>query len=179
MPMLSVHNSHNLPSGSASYTLGLSTGSSSYQAALGGILDPTSNVSSVLGSGLTGPATTGHHSSALYGLGLTGTCTYPTAYDLGGVGSTSSYSNPYSNLLTATKLKPIDDIDIAIGRYTRSSPCSPIPPNTWGLDEFSEGLLHTGRPGLALGSLDIDSKLIYLFPIHKTYKQNKYDGHWT
>lgn len=160
MPMLSVHNSHNLPSGSASYTLGLSTGSSSYQAALGGILDPTSNVGSILGSGLTGPATTGHHSSALYGLGLAGTSTYPTAYDLGGVGPTSSYSNPYSNLLTATKLKPIDDIDIAIGRFTRSSPCSPIPPNAWGLDEFSEGLLHTGRTGLALGSLDIDSKYI-------------------
>ncbi|KAL5273957.1 BZRAP1 family protein [Megaselia abdita] len=159
MPMLSVHNSHNLPSGSASYTLGLSTGSSSYQAALGGILDPTSNVSSVLGSGLTGPASSGHHSSALYGLGLAGTSTYPTAYDLGGVGSTLSYSNPYSNLLTATKLKPIDDIDIAIGRFTRSSPCSPIPPNTWGLDEFSEGLLHTGRPGLALGSLDIDTRV--------------------
>lgn len=163
MPMLSVHNSHNLPSGSASYTLGLSTGSSSYQAPAGSMLEPTSNVSSVLIPGQTSSAALGHHSSTLYGLGLLGPSTYPTPYDLGTVGSTSAYSNPYSNLLTSTKLKPIDDIDIAFGRFTRSSPCSPIPPNTWGLDEFSEGLLNTGRHGLALGSLDIDSKLIVFF----------------
>lgn len=164
MPMLSIHNT-NLPSGSASYTLGLNSGSSSYQPPLGGIVDLTSLVSSTLGSGLTGPVgtagTTGQlPSSVLYGPGLSGPSTYPTTYDLGGatLSSTSSYSNPYSNILTASKLKPIDDIDIGLGRFTRSSPCSPIIPNSWALDEFSEGLLHSGRTGLPLGSLDIDSE---------------------
>lgn len=165
MPVLSLHNTYPLPSGSASYTLGLSgaPGASSYTyGATGG----SAAVSSVLGAaGLTGATSTSLiGTSGLAGLGGTS-----LSSGLGGY-NTSSYSTYTNPLLTSgamnVKLKSLDEIDLGLGRYGNraGTPCSPIPPASWGLDSYSglDGVnptfMHTQRPLSRLGGLDIDSK---------------------
>ncbi|CAD6996230.1 unnamed protein product [Ceratitis capitata] len=177
MPILSL-NAHNIPTGTSSYSaLGLSgagtggvppLGSSLTHPTLGNMLD----TSTLLGTtGLTGlSGVTG--ASSLYGLGasagisgLSGlTAGLPNSYPPPFIDVGSSASYPYSTaaLRTATKMKMLDEIDIPLTRYgNRSSPCSPIPPSTWGLDEFTDSLsasmLHN-RGNLALGALDLETR---------------------
>lgn len=177
MPILSL-NAHNIPTGTSSYSaLGLSgagtvgvpsLGSSLTHPALGNMLDTSTLLGTTGLSGLSGVGA----ASSLYGLGagtgiggLSGLTSglsnsyVPPYID---VGSSASY--PYSSaaLRTATKMKMLDEIDIPLTRYgNRSSPCSPIPPSTWGLDEFTDSLsasmLHN-RGNLALGALDLESE---------------------
>ncbi|XP_050317259.1 RIMS-binding protein 2 isoform X10 [Bactrocera neohumeralis] len=177
MPILSL-NAHNIPTGTSSYSaLGLSgagtvgvpsLGSSLTHPALGNMLDTSTLLGTTGLSGLSGVG----GASSLYGLGagpgiggLSGiTSGLPNSYvpPFIDVGSSTSY--PYSSaaLRTATKMKMLDEIDIPLTRYgNRSSPCSPIPPSTWGLDEFTDGLsasmLHN-RGNLALGALDLETR---------------------
>lgn len=162
MPVLSLHNTYSLPSGSASYTLGLSgaPGASSYTYPAVGQSTTTLGLNSVLG-GVTGLSSVGlghsmgGHSSLLStGLGTTGlnlTSTNPLSGGVTGLGgtsvltslglgyNTSSYSTYTNPLITsgAMKLKTLDDFDIGISRYNRvGTPCSPIPPAGWGLDSY-------------------------------------------
>lgn len=162
MPVLSLHNTYSLPSGSASYTLGLSgaPGASSYTYPAVGQSTTTLGLNSVLGgaAGLSsvglGPSIGGHSSLLSTGLGTTGlnlTSTNPLSGGVTGLGgtsvltslglgyNTSSYSTYTNPLITsgAMKLKTLDDFDIGISRYNRvGTPCSPIPPAGWGLDSY-------------------------------------------
>lgn len=169
MPVLSLHNTYSLPTGSASYTLGLSgapnISSYSYQTSVGpsvldrtllaGIGGPSSGVSNLMGgtSGLTGLSSTGVN---------------PLAANLG-FNTNSAYSNYTNQLLTGggmnIKLKPYDDLDlIAGGRYGNRAmtPSSPIPPANWGLDSYSgldgvnPAFMHTQRPLSRIGGIDLD-----------------------
>lgn len=170
MPVLSLHSTYSLPAGSASYTLGLSgaPGASSYTYPTVG----TGALSSLGTSGLTG---TSHLSGAgavgtsagvnsligpMSGINLTSTNPLGSL----GLNTTSSYSTYTNPLLTGTtKYKAIDDIDIGIGRYTNRSgtPCSPIPPATWGLDSYSgldgvnPAFMHSQRP---LSRMELECK---------------------
>lgn len=180
MPILSL-NAHNIPTGTSSYSaLGLSgvgtvgvppLGSSLAHSALGNMLDTSTLLGTTGLSGLSGLSGVGGASS-LYGLsagagigglsGLTSGLSNSYAPPFIDVGSSASY--PYSSaaLRTATKMKMLDEIDIPLTRYgNRSSPCSPIPPSTWGLDEFTDSLsasmLHN-RGNLTLGALDLESE---------------------
>lgn len=155
MPVLSLHNTYSLPSGSASYTLGLSgapVGSShTYPAS-----------SSVLGA-----------TSGLANLSLTSTLPGNMGYNSS---SYSTYTNP---LLTSgamsMKLKPLDEIDLGLGRYSTGAnrggtPLSPLPSNSWALDSYGnmggmDGVnptfMHTSggqRPLSRLGGLDLDGE---------------------
>lgn len=157
MPVLSLHNTYALPSGSASYTLGLSgapVGSShTYQAS-----------SSVLGA-------SGALSGATAGLGNLSL----TSNQLASMGYASASYSTYTNPLLASgalsmKLKPLDEIDLGLGRYSTQAnrsgtPLSPIPSNSWGLDSYNSGLeavnptfMHTQRPLSRLGGLDLDGE---------------------
>uniref|UniRef100_A0A6B2ED43 Putative peripheral benzodiazepine receptor prax-1 n=1 Tax=Phlebotomus kandelakii TaxID=1109342 RepID=A0A6B2ED43_9DIPT len=161
MPVLSLHNTYSLPSGSASYTLGLSgaPGGSSYTYGT-----TVGSAAGVLGAaGLAGAG-----SSSLIGTsGLAGLGGTSLPSGLGGY-NTSSYSTYTNPLLTsgAMKLKSLDEIDLGIGRYGNraGTPCSPIPPASWGLDSYSglDGVnptfMHTQRPLSRLGGLDLDSR---------------------
>lgn len=183
MPVLSLHNTYTLPSGSASYTLGLSgaapgssytypsVGQSSASALCGlsGVLGGTTGLSSV-GLGITG------HSALLSsGLGTTG-LNLPSSNllcDLGGssrlttlglgYNTSSTYTNP---LITsgAMKLKTLDDFDIGINRYNRGgTPCSPIPTGgSWVLDSYSSrldgvnpGFMHSHSQSRPLSRLGV------------------------
>lgn len=169
MPVLSLHNTYSLPSGSASYTLGLSgaPGASSYstypsvgQSGLG--------LSSVLGTGLSSGL--GGHSSMLGTTGLNLiSSTNPLSSGISGLGALTSlglgYSSSYSTytnpLLTsgAIKLRTLDDFDIGISRFNRvGTPCSPIP-DRWGLDigidGINPGFMHSqSRPISRIGRFD-------------------------
>jgi RIMS-binding protein 2 len=181
MPVLSLHNTYTLPSGSASYTLGLSGApvASSYTYPTVGQSAGTVGLSSMLGgttglsSGGLGTVGTGHSSLLSTGLGTTGlnlTSTNLLTSDLGGTSrlglgyNTSSYSTYTNPLITsgAMKLKTLDDFDIGINRYNRvGTPCSPIPTAGWGLDSYSRidgvnpGFMHSqSRPLSRLGALD-------------------------
>lgn len=181
MPVLSLHNTYTLPSGSASYTLGLSgapvassytyPGQSAAASGLGGlsgVLGGTTGLSSV------GLGTTGHSALLSTGLGTTGLNLTSTNLlsELGGTSrltslglgynTSSTYTNP---LITsgAMKLKTLDDFDIGINRYNRGgTPCSPIPTGgSWGYDSYSRldgvnpGFMHSqSRPLSRLGALD-------------------------
>lgn len=190
MPILSL-NSHNMPTGATSYSaLGLSgasagvgsgmppgMGSSLTHHTLGNVMD----TSSILGTGLTGGSGVAGLSgltgaASLYGLGSgmpgggMSSSVLPNAYapPYIDVGSGSSYPFTSAALRNASKMKMLDEIDIPLTRYgNRSSPCSPIPPSTWGLDEFTDSMsasmMHTQR-GLALGALDLESKFWSLKP---------------
>lgn len=192
MPVLSLHNTYSLPSGSASYTLGLSGApGASYTYPAVGQSSTALGLSSVLGtSGLSGiglgPSVGGHSSLLSRGLGVTGLNLDST--NLGGASAltslglgynTSSYSTYTNPLITsgAMKLKTLDDFDIGISRFNRvglSSPCSPIPPSGWGLDSYgidgvNPGFMHSqSRPLSRLGGLDgLDGELSqfnYFFP---------------
>lgn len=174
MPVLSLHNTYSLPSGSASYTLGLSgaPGASSYTYPAVGQSSTALGLSSMLG-GDTGLSSVGlgrslgGHSSLLSGLGTAGLNL--ASSNLGGTSvltslglgyNTSSYSTYTNPLITsgAMKLKTLDDFDIGISRYNRvGTPCSPTP---WGLDSYgidgvNPGFMHSqSRPISRLGCLD-------------------------
>lgn len=156
MPVLSLHNTYSLPSGSASYTLGLSgapVGASSHT------YQPSS---SVLGGAASGLANLSLNSTLPANLGYT---------------SSSYYTNPLlSSGAMSMKLKPLDEIDL--GRYSTpganrsGTPLSPIPSNSWALDSYGAGgldgvnptFMHTSlqRPLSRLGGLDLDRELIEL-----------------
>jgi RIMS-binding protein 2 len=187
MPVLSLHNTYSLPSGSASYTLGLSgaPGASSYTYPAVGQSSTALGLNSVLGaSGLSGhglgASMAGHSSLLSSGLGTTGLNLHGTSSNLVGGASvltslglgynTSSYSTYTNPLITsgAMKLKTLDDFDIGISRYNRvGTPCSPIPPAGWGLDSYSgidgvnPAFMHSqSRPLSRLGGLDgLDGEL--------------------
>lgn len=178
MPVLSLHNTYSLPSGSASYTLGLSgaPGASSYTYPSVGQSSTALGLNSVLG-GATGLSSVGLGTHSAFG--TLGTGLNLTSANLGGTSvltslglgyNTSSYST-YTNPLTsgAMKLKTLDDFDIGISRYGNrgGTPCSPIPPGGWGLDSYSgiDGVnpvfMHSqSRPLSRLGGLDgLDGEL--------------------
>lgn len=180
MPVLSMHNTYSLPSGSASYTLGLSgaPGASSYTYPTGGV--GLSGIGGLLGTtGLTGTSQVGGLSGLIGNTGLSGlSATNPlsnTLPNLGGfnsgVGGVSSYST-YTNPLLTTgamniKLKTYDELDMIrqyAGRGT--TPNSPLPPpSTWGLDSYNplDGcnptFLHTHT---RLGGHELERKLVHL-----------------
>lgn len=175
MPILSL-NSHNIPTGTSSYSaLGLTgTGASAGVPPLGASLThPTLGLDTgtLLGTaGLSGLGTGLAGTTSLYGLGSgvgslgTGLPSSfgpppPSYLD---IGSTASYPFTSAAIRNATKMKMLDEIDIPLTRFgNRSSPCSPIPPSTWGLDEFPDSLsasmMHS-RGGLALGPMDMECK---------------------
>lgn len=189
MPILSL-NSHNMPpTGTSSYSaLGLS-GTTSGLGANSSMVPPlgTSLTHHNLGLDastlLGGPSGAGLTGLGGLGTGLTGTASlYGLGSGLGGLSGTSvgalgssAYAPPYidvgassasypftSSALRSTKMKMLDEIDIPLTRYgNRSSPCSPIPTNTWGLDDFTDSMsasmLHQ-QNRLALGALDLESK---------------------
>lgn len=172
MPVLSLHNTYSLPSGSASYTLGLSgapnVSSYSYPTSVGGsALDRT-----LLGTGIGG--TSGVVSNLIGGgasaglAGLTSSNVNPLTANLG-FNTNSAYSTYTNPLLTSgamsIKLKPYDDLDlIAGGRYgpRAVTPSSPIPSANWGIDSYSgidgvnPAFMHVQRPHSRLGALDLD-----------------------
>lgn len=168
MPMLSLHN-YSMPSGSASYTLGLSgapnVSSYSYQTSggvsglLGAGVGTSSGISNIIGTG--GLSGLGGLSNALVtNLGYNPNTSY------------STYTNPLIGCGTL-KMKAYDDLDM-LGRYGNraGTPSSPIPPASWGLDSFTglDGVnptfMHTQRSMSRLGGLDLDSKFknISLWP---------------
>lgn len=174
MPVLSLHNTYSIPTGSASYTLGLSgapgTTSYTYPSGAGGL----AGVNSILGTaGLSGNTVGGGISSLLGTTGLGGlssnnplSSTLPT--NLGGFNSSTSYST-YTNPLLSSgamniKLKTYDDLDMIAHYGPRAgTPNSPIPPNNWGLDSYSglDGVnptfMHTHSRH---GGLDLECKRI-------------------
>lgn len=190
MPVLSLHNTYAMPSGSASYTLGLSgaPGISSYTTY------PTAStgLSSVLGGGLTGLTSAGvsNYMSSGYGthsMGLSNPLSNVGGAGLSGLNSlglgysTSSSFPTYTNPLLssgAMKLKTLDDLDL--NRYNRiPTPCSPILPSSWGLDSsytsgidgVNPGFMHSqNRPISRLG-LDLEGKSVcnYFDTIHRTF----------
>ena len=175
MPVLSLHNTYSLPSGSASYTLGLSgapVGSSyTYPTSI-----TTGAIGNVFGTGIPGASQlggTGGISSLIgtggtTGLNLTSTNPLTGLPSLGYNAACTSYST-YTNPLLASgsmnvKLKSLDEMDL--GRYGNraGTPCSPIPSTSWGLDSFTglDGVnptfMHTQRPLSRIGGLDLDCK---------------------
>lgn len=195
MPVLSLHNTYSLPSGSASYTLGLSGApvASSYTYPTVGSVTG-GGVGNVLGSGLTGTSSCGGPGvssmignvgtvTGLSGLSSTNPLNSTTLASLGGY-NTSSYST-YTNPLLSSgamniKLKPLDDLDLGVSRYGNraGTPCSPIPPNTWGLDSYpgidgvNPAFMHTQRPLSRIGGLDLESKFLIslIYTIHLLLK---------
>lgn len=173
MPVLSLHNTYSLPSGSASYTLGLSgapnTSSYSYQTSAG-----VSGIGSNLLTGLGAGAPSSGVSNLVGGLSGLSSSVHPLSNTLPanlGYNPSSAYSNFTNPLLTSTglKLKPYDDLDlIGSGRYANRalSPSSPIPSANWGLDSYSgldgvnPAFMHTQRPLSRLGGLELESKSI-------------------
>lgn len=120
MPVLSLHNTYTLPSGSASYTLGLSgaPGAASYTlpsvgtatgTGLSNILGGAGTGYSGLGTGLSGLGGTGL-TSALSGLGLGGGL---TSTGLGGVGGLTGVSG-----LTGTGLSNTLPLSLGLGTNT-------------------------------------------------------------
>lgn len=152
MPILSLHNTF-MPTGSASYTLGLSgapnVASYTYQTSAG--------VSGLLGTGVG----TSSGISNLIGTGGLSGLTSNLGYNSN---TFSTYTNPLIGCGTM-KLKPYDDIDM-VGRYGNraGTPSSPIPPASWGLDAYvgldgvNPTFMHTQRSISRLGGLDLDSK---------------------
>lgn len=193
MPVLSLHNTYSLPSGSASYTLGLSgaPNASSYTYPSVGQSATAVGLSSMLGgnSGLSGLG--GGHSSHLLNSGLGGTTglnlssSNPLSGLSGltslGLGYNSSSYSTYTNPLIssgAMKLKTLDDFEIGINRYNRGgTPCSPIPTTSWGLDNYTSGgidginpaFMHShsqSRPLSRLGLDGLDGKSNNNFTLH-------------
>ena len=186
MPVLSLHNTYSLPSGSASYTLGLSgaPNASSYTYPSVGQSATAVGLSSMLGgtSGLSGLG--GGHSSHLLNSGLGGTTGLNLSSSnplsgLSGLGgasgltslglgyNSSSYSTYTNPLISsgAMKLKTLDDFEIGINRYNRGgTPCSPIPTTSWGLDNYTSGgidginpaFMHSHSQSRPLSRLGLD-----------------------
>ena len=113
-------------------------------------------------SGTVGSTQVGTGLSNLIGTGISTSLGLGTTYNTNP--SYSTYTNP---LLTSgmSKIKPLDELDIGVGRYGNraGTPCSPIPPN-WGLDSYTgidgvnPAFMHQNRPLSRMG-LELDSKL--------------------
>lgn len=170
MPVLSLHNTYTLPSGSASYTLGLSgapvASSYSFPTATGGfnssVLGGASAsqvgqpvVSSLIGTGLNLSSTNHPLSSTLTNFGYNTNSSY------------STYTNPLLSsgvMNMSMKMKPLDDIELSIGKYGNraGTPCSPIPPTNWGLDSYSgidgvnPAFMHSQQRPLSRIGLDLE-----------------------
>lgn len=186
MPVLSLHNTYSLPSGSASYTLGLSgapvassytfpTVGTSTNTGLSSVLGATglsglsgtgaAGVSSLLGTSLTGALNL--NSNPLSSVGAGGTSGL-TSLSLGfNPSSYSTYTNP---LLTSgpMKMKTLDDLEIGLRLNRGGTPCSPIPSAGWGLDSFASGIdganpvyMHTQSRPLSRLGLDLEGDFIY------------------
>lgn len=170
MPVLSLHNTYTLPSGSASYTLGLSgapgaasytlpsmgtaastglsnmLGGTSSSALTSGLLGGTGTGLSGLGGGLTGTGgLSGYSTSGLGGLsGLTGTGlsnTLPLSLGLGTNTSYTTFTNPLLTSGVSSKLRALDDLDLSLARHRVGSPLSPlIAPGVTGWDLDRYGL---------------------------------------
>lgn len=169
MPVLSLHNTYSIPTGSASYTLGLSGapgGASCGIAGIGGVTSYTypggivSGGGGISSSGVLGATSGGHTSDALSRLlGTTGGNIGAGMSMSGGANnltgpyntSKSSYST-YTNPLLTTgglnmKLKSYDEMDL-MNRYgggggRAASPNSPIlPGGSWceGMESYVAGL---------------------------------------
>ena len=180
MPVLSLHNTYAMPSGSASYTLGLS-GAPGMISSYTTYPTASTGLSSVLGGGLSGvtglSGGVSNYMSSGYGthsMGLSNPLSNVTGTGLSGLNSlglgynTNSSFPTYTNPLLssgAMKLKTLDDLDL--NRYNRiPTPCSPILPSSWGLDSsytsgidgVNPGFMHTqNRPMSRLG-LDLDGE---------------------
>lgn len=169
MPMLSLHNTYSMPTGSASYTLGLSgapnVSSYSYQTSAGAsnLLGTGVGTSSGI-SNLIGP-------SGLSGLSCVNPLTGTLSTSLGGYNAAGTAYSTYTNPLMGcnTRLKTYDDLDLIGGRYgNRASPSSPIPPASWGLDSYSglDGVnptfMHTQRSLSRMGGLDLECEYEYM-----------------
>uniref|UniRef100_A0A182TW45 RIMS-binding protein 2 n=1 Tax=Anopheles melas TaxID=34690 RepID=A0A182TW45_9DIPT len=154
MPVLSLHNTHSIPSGSASYTLGLSVApvASSYtfpthSATTGGLASVLGTTSGVTGAGVSGLSGLGSGLGTGAGLNLTSTnpLTSTLGTNLTNYNTSSSYSTYTNPLLSGTggissklNMKPLDELDL-LTRYGQrgGTPCSPIPPANWGLDSYT------------------------------------------
>lgn len=178
MPVLSLHNTHSIPSGSASYTLGLSVApvASSYtfpthSATTGGLASVlgtvgTSGVGTAGVSSLTGLGS-GYGTSTGLGLSSTNPLTSSLGTNLTNLNTNTSYSTYTNPLLSSggisSKIKPLDELDI-LTRYGQrgGTPCSPIPPNNWGLDSYSgidgvnPAFMHTQNRSLI--GMELDGK---------------------
>lgn len=170
MPVLSLHNSNTAPTGSASYTLGLSiapnlTTYSSYR-------NP-SDVNDRLLSSNTAGITSGLNNlpSTINPFGICNAkihrfinilfiiFVYVIAY--------STFTNPLiSTTLSSNVRKPYDDLDLIVGgRYGPRplTPTSPLQTSNWGFETFNglEGVnptfIHVQRPHLS--ALDLESKI--------------------
>lgn len=167
MPMLSLHNTYSMPTGSASYTLGLSgapnVSSYSYQTSAG-----AAAASSLLGAGIG--ATSSGISNLIGTSGLSGLShVNPLSGGYGGGAAGTSYSTYTNPLLSvgvggatgALKLKTYDDLDLLRYGNRATTPNSPIPPASWGLDAYGlDGVnptfMHTQKSLSRLGGLDLD-----------------------
>lgn len=157
MPVLSLHNTYSIPTGSASYTLGLSgapggggagAGASCGIAGIGGVTSYTypGGVASGVGGigGVLGAAGAGGSSAAALssllgttGGGIGGGCGLSSTLGGGGVGqlggynTSTSYSTYTNPLLTSgamnMKLKTYDEIDL-ISRYGGGRATTPNSP---------------------------------------------------
>lgn len=180
MPVLSLHNTYSLPSGSASYTLGLSgapnVASYSYRTSVGAASDrllvgASSAVPNICGtSGLAGASTIHPFGISTLDHELTGLLTHQLpisnlAY--------STYTNPLISAggVAGSIRKHYDDLDLIVGgRYgppRALSPNSPIQSGNWGLDGYgldgvNPAFMHSQRPHSRLGALDLESKPIDL-----------------
>ncbi|XP_050088853.1 uncharacterized protein LOC126573072 isoform X6 [Anopheles aquasalis] len=177
MPVLSLHNTHSIPSGSASYTLGLSVAPVASSYTFPTHSATTGGLASVLGTtgGVTGA---GGGVSGLSGLGtgLNLTSTNPLTSTLGTnlsnyntSSSYSTYTNPLlsgatGGLSSKLNIKPLDELDL-LARYGQrgGTPCSPIPPANWGLDSYSgidgvnPAFMHTQNRSL-IDRMDLDAR---------------------
>uniref|UniRef100_A0A182QRU1 RIMS-binding protein 2 n=1 Tax=Anopheles farauti TaxID=69004 RepID=A0A182QRU1_9DIPT len=180
MPVLSLHNTHSIPSGSASYTLGLSVApvASSYtfpthSATTGGLASVLGATSGVTGAGVSGLSGLGSGLGTGTGLNLTSTnpLTSTLGTNLTNYNTSSSYSTYTNPLLSGTggissklNMKPLDELDL-LTRYGQrgGTPCSPIPPANWGLDSYTgidgvnPAFMHTQNRSLIGMELDARS----------------------
>lgn len=173
MPVLSLHNTYTLPSGSASYTLGLSgapnVASYSYRtsasAAPERIFSGVSNIcgSSGLSSASVNPFSKYYqafYSQPFHLLQFYFCNPFNTAY--------STYTNPLlaSGGVVSSIRKTYDDLDLIVGGRYGPRPLTPTSPiiGNWGLDNYSglDGInmafMHTQQPHSCIGALDLESK---------------------
>lgn len=194
MPVLSLHNNTyaTLPSGSASYTLGLSGapgGASSYTYPSAGIsgIGASASVGNALGNILGGGTSlggggvgTGNYASilgtvgGLSGLGTTNPLSSNLAQLGTGFNAGTSYSTYTNPLLSGgvgsinMKMKAYDDLDLlgrSFGTRTGTTPNSPIPPANWGLDSYSaalDGVNPTFMHTHSRHGLDLDGENRYI-----------------
>lgn len=165
MPVLSLHNTYTLPSGSASYTLGLSgapnVASYSYRTSVGGaperIFPGVSNICGSSGLSTVNPFSKCFifHKYNFHYMFFTFFIAYPT------------YTNPLlaSGGVVSSIRKTYDDLDLIVGGRYGPRPLTPTSPlignwafeNCSGLDGINSAFVHT-QPHSCIGALDLESK---------------------